>query len=151
MLSVSKVIADEILAIFREVLDGPLGVNDKVNFNTLGKNKSRLYDECLTRLEASDDIVVDLLVNNYVVFVESGRRAGARKPPFQAIYDWAKRKGLSTSNSFIWSVIQSIVNDGISPRPVISKMFEVIDKRWDDSWSDQIFDEITKVLDDLFK
>ena len=151
MLAVSKVIAEEVLTIFRAVLDGPLGVNDKVNFNTLGKDKSRLYEECVTRLLASDDIVVELLVNHYVIFVESGRRAGARRPPFQPIYEWAKRKGLPTDNGFIWSVIQSIVNEGISPRPVISKMFEIIDKRWESEWSDMIFDEIIKELDEIFK
>lgn len=151
MLAISKVIADEVLAIFRQVLDSPVGINNKIDENTLGEGRSRLYDECVSRLEQSDDIVVNLLVNNYVIFVESGRRIGARKPPFNAILEWAKRKHLPTDNGFIWAVIQSIVIEGIKPRPVIQTMFDIIDRRFDDVWGDEIFNEIVRELDKVFE
>lgn len=151
MLAISKVIAEEVLLILRQVLDGDTGINVKVARNTLGKGESRLYDDAVTALESSDDIVVRLLVNNYIIFIEHGRRKGAKRPPFQPIYEWAKRKGLPTDNGFIWAVMQSIVEDGIAPRPVMARTFDLIDKRFDSVWSDQIFNEIVKSLDEVFK
>lgn len=151
MLEVSRIIAEEVKAIVRAVLDSPAGINKKVKFNTLGKDKSRLYDDVMTALQNSDDIVVTLLLNHYIQFIESGRRAGARMPPFQPIYEWCKRKGLNTSNDFVWAVCKAIYRDGIEPRPIMSSVFIIIDERFEGDWSDRIFDELTKRLDDIFR
>lgn len=151
MLSAAKVIADEVVAIVRAVLDSPAGINVKVNMNTLGKDKSRLYDDVVANLLSSEDIVVSLLVNDYIVFIESGRRAGAKLPPFQPIYEWCKRKGLPSDNSTVWAICKAISRDGIAPRPIMSNVLSIIDNRWDSEWSDSIFDEITKELDKIFQ
>lgn len=151
MLSAAKVIADEVVAIVRAVLDSPAGINVKVNRNTLGKDKSRLYDDVVANLLASDDIVVSLLVNDYIKFIESGRRAGAKMPPFQPIYEWCKRKGLPSDNSTVWAICKAISRDGIAPRPIMSNVLSIIDNRWDSEWSDSIFEEITKELDKIFQ
>ena len=141
MLSAAKVIADEVVAIVRAVLDSPAGINVKVNRNTLGKDKSRLYDDVVANLLASEDIVVSLLVNDYIVFIESGRRAGAKLPPFQPIYEWCKRKGLPSDNSTVWAICKAISIDGIAPRPIMSNVLSIIDNRWDSEWSDSIFED----------
>lgn len=151
MLSAAKVIADEVVAIVRAVLDSPAGINVKVNRNTLGKDKSRLYDDVVANLLASEDIVVSLLVNDYIKFIESGRRAGAKLPPFQPIYEWCKRKGLPSDNSTVWAICKAISRDGIAPRPIMSNVLSIIDNRWDNEWSDSIFEEITKELDKIFQ
>jgi len=151
MLEVSRIIAEEVKAIVRAVLDSPAGINKKVKFNTLGKDKSRLYDDVMTALQNSDNIVITLLLNHYIQFIESGRRAGARMPPFTPIYEWCKRKGLSTSNDFVWAVCKAISRDGIEPRPIMSSVFTIIDEKFDGDWSDRIFDELTKRLDDIFR
>jgi hypothetical protein len=151
MLSAAKVIADEVVAIVRAVLDSPAGINVKVNKNTLGKDKSRLYDDVVANLLSSEDIVVSLLVNDYIKFIESGRRAGAKMPPFQPIYEWCKRKGLPSDNSTVWAICKAISRDGIAPRPIMSNVLSIIDNRWDSEWSDSIFEEITKELDKIFQ
>lgn len=151
MLKAGKVIADEVVAIVRAVLDSPAGINVKVNRNTLGKDKSRLYDDVVANLLSSEDIVVSLLVNDYIKFIESGRRAGAKLPPFQPIYEWCKRKGIPADNSTVWAICKAISIDGIAPRPIMSNVLSIIDNRWDSEWSDSIFDEITKELDKIFQ
>lgn len=150
MLAISQVISDEIRAIVRAVLDSDAGINRKVGMNTLGAGKSQLYEDVLTSLQQSSDVVVSLLVNHYIDFIESGRRKGAKMPPFNAIADWCKRKGLPTDNSTVWAICMAISRDGIAPRPIMSNVFQLIDERFDMVWGDRIFDEITAALDRLF-
>lgn len=148
MLAVSKVIAEEVRRLVLGVMESDVGVNQKAGKNTLVG--SRLYDSVVTMAAPVDDVVVSLLLNHYIVFVESGRRAGAKMPPFNAIAEWCKRKGIPADNSTVWAICKAISRDGIQPRPVIATLFDIIDSQYADAWMDMIFDEITKELDKLF-
>lgn len=147
MLSVAREIANEVVAFVHAVMEGDTGINRKVNINTLVD--SELFKS--VQASAEGNIVISLLLNDYVVYVESGRRAGAKMPPFQPIYEWAKRKGLPTDNGTIWAICKAIARDGIAPRPIMSTAFQLIDERWENDWSDRIFNEIIEELERYFK
>lgn len=146
MLSVAREIAGEVVAFVHAVMEGDAGINRKVNINTLVD--SELFKS--VQASAEGNIVISLLLNDYVVYVESGRRAGAKMPPFQPIYEWAKRKGLPTDNNTVWAICKAIARDGIAPRPVIATAFSMMDERFETDWSDRIFHEIIKELDKYF-
>lgn len=149
MLKVIQFIANELVTIMRAVMDSDVGINKKVGKNTL--TNSDVYNTLNTVAEqVGDNFVISLFINHYIVFIESGRRKGATPPPFYAIHEWCVKKGLPSDNRTVWSIINAIVRDGISPRPIISVFFEQIDRRFEVDYFDRIFEEITSVLDNYF-
>ena len=147
MLRIAREIANEVVAFVHAVMEGETGINMKVNINTLVD--SELFKS--VQSNADGNIVINLLLNDYIIYVESGRRAGAKMPPFEPIYEWAKRKGLPTDNNTIWAICKAIARDGIAARPVMSTAFQLIDDRWDSDWSDRIFNEIIEELERYFR
>ena len=147
MLEVAGVIAKDVVSLIRQVMEGETGINRKVGINTL--KDSELFKS--VRASASGDIVIDLLLNDYIIYVESGRRKGAKMPPPDAIASWCKRKGLPSDNNTVWAICKAISRDGIAPRPVIATAFDLMDSdEWSGRWLDMVFEEITKVLDNYF-
>ena len=147
MLNVAKAIASDVVSLVRQVMEGDTGINRKVGVNTL--KDSELFKS--VRASASGDIVIDLLLNDYVIYVESGRRKGSKMPPPTAIASWCKRKGLPSDNSTVWAICRAISRDGIAPRPVMATVFDLMDSdEWSGRWLDELFEEITKVLDNYF-
>ena len=147
MLNVAKAIASDVVSLVRQVMEGDTGINRKVGVNTL--KDSELFKS--VRASASGDIVIDLLLNDYVIYVESGRRKGSKMPPPTAIASWCKRKGLPSHNSPVWAICRAISRDGIAPRPVMATVFDLMDSdEWSGRWLDELFEEITKVLDNYF-
>ena len=147
MLEVANVIASDVVSLVRQVMEGEAGINRKVGFNTLAD--SELFKS--VRASASGDIIIDLLLNDYIIYVESGRRKGAKMPPFDVIASWCKRKGLPSDNNTVWAICKAISRDGIAPRPVMALAFDLMDSdEWSGRWLDMLFDELTKVLDNYF-
>lgn len=147
MLKVAEVIAKDVVDIVRSVMEGETGVNRKVGINTL--KDSELFKS--VRASASGDVVIDLLLNDYIIYVESGRRKGAKCPPFDVIARWCRRKGLPDDNGTVWAICRAISRDGIAPRPVMATAFEMMDdEKWSGRWLDLLFDELTEVLDKYF-
>ena len=147
MLNVAKAIASDVVSLVRQVMEGDTGINRKVGVNTL--KDSELFKS--VRASASGDIVIDLLLNDYIIYVESGRRKGSKMPPPTAIASWCKRKGLPSDNSTVWAICRAISRDGIAPRPVMATVFDLMDTdEWSGRWLDMVFEEITKVLDNYF-
>ena len=147
MLNIAREIANEVVAFVHAVMEGETGVNRKVNINTL--KDSELFKS--VQSSAEGNIVISLLLNDYVVYVESGRRAGAKMPPPTAIAEWCKRKGLPTDNNTVFAICKAIARDGISPRPVMATAFSMMDERWENDWSDRIFNEIIEELERYFR
>ena len=147
MLEVARVIASDVVSLVRQVMESDTGINRKVGINTL--KDSELFKS--VRASASGDIVIDLLLNDYIIYVESGRRKGSKMPPPTAIASWCKRKGLPSDNSTVWAICRAISRDGIAPRPVMATVFDLMDSdEWSGRWLDELFEEITKVLDNYF-
>lgn len=147
---VIKAIANDILSIARMILESNNLINEKVGRNTIAPD-SELYKTLQVKATNDGDIVFDLMLNDYLVFIESGRRAGAKFPPVEPIVRWARKRGIPTDNSTIYLIRRAISRDGIRPRPFMAYIFEEMDERWDDNWADSIFDKIMEQIDNFFK
>lgn len=147
---VIKAIANDILSIARMILESNNLINEKVGRNTIAPD-SELYKTLQVKATNDGDIVFDLMLNDYLVFIESGRRAGAKFPPVEPIVRWARKRGIPTDNSTIYLIRRAISRDGIRPRPFMAYIFEELDERWDDNWADSIFDKIMEQIDNFFK
>lgn len=144
-----KSIANDILSIARMILESNNLINEKVGRNTIAPD-SELYKTLKVEARNDGDIVFDMMLNDYLVFIESGRRAGAKFPPVEPIVRWARQRGIPTDNSTIYLIRRAISRDGIKPRPFLSYIFDELDKRWDNDWSDEIFNRIIEQLDNFF-
>ena len=145
-----RVIANDILSIARMVLESNNLINEKVGRNTIAPD-SDLYKTLQVRATSDGDIVFDLMLNDYLVFIESGRRAGAKFPPVEPIVRWARKRGIPTDNNTIYLIRRAISRDGIKPRPFMAYIFDEMDDRWDSTWSDRIFEKIMEQIDNFFK
>ena len=76
-----KVIAEEAKGIIMAVLSSDKGINKKVGVNTL--IDSNLFNDLNYSVE--DFEVVNLLVNDYIDYIESGRKPGTYPPPNVAV------------------------------------------------------------------
>ena len=143
----AKAFAEDVMNITADIMASSMLVNDKVGMNTIAPNSS-IYKEMYAK--ASGNIVIQLLLNDYVQYIESGRKAGSKFPPIQPIVQWAKKRGIKTDNSTIFLIRRAIAEDGIKPRPFMYKVLETIDKKWDGEWSSELFQELTKIIDEFF-
>ena len=143
----AKAFAEDIMNITADIMASSMLVNDKVGRNTISHN-SDIFKEMYAK--ASGNIVIQLLLNDYVQYIESGRKAGSKFPPIQPIVQWAKKRNIPTDNSTIFLIRRAIAEDGIRPRPFMYKVLETIDKKWDGEWSSDLFNELTKIIDEFF-
>lgn len=138
----------DIMMLVRGVMEGEDLINRKVGRNTIVG--SDIYKALQVKATNDGDLVFDIMLNDYLTFIESGRRKGAKMPPVKPIVDWAKKKGLPTDNSTIFLIRRAISRDGIAPRPFMDKVFNEIDDAWNIGWADELFDEIMKLINDFF-
>ena len=101
----AKVFAEDIMNITADIMASSMLVNDKVGRNTISPN-SDIFKEMYAK--ASGNIVIQLLLNDYVQYIESGRKAGSKFPPIQPIVQWAKKRGIPTDNSTIFLIRRPI-------------------------------------------
>jgi hypothetical protein len=141
-------IGKDIAKIVRTVMESNVGINPKVGVNTL--SNSNLYNDLSVIATNDGDLVFDLMLNDYLTFIESGRRKGAKMPPVEPIIRWCRQKGISTDNSTVYLIRRAISRDGIKARPFMVHVFEEIDREWD-SWADEIFNLIMDEIDKFFK
>ena len=143
----AKVFAEDVMNITADIMASSVMVNNKVGRNTIAPN-SNIFKEMYAK--ASGNIVIELLLNDYVQYIESGRKAGSKFPPLEPIVQWAKKRGIKTDNSTMFLIRRAIAEDGIKPRPFMYKVLETIDKKWDGEWSSELFQELTKIIDEFF-
>ena len=138
----------DIMMLVQAVMEGQELVNHKVGRNTI--IGSDIYKNLQVKATNDGDLVFDILLNDYLTFIESGRRKGAKFPPVEPIVKWARKRGIPTDNSTIFLIRRAISRDGIAPRPFMDKVFEDIDYAWDKGWADELFDEIMRMINDFF-
>ena len=138
----------EIAKIVRMVMDSNFEINKKTGHNTL--TNSDIYKQLSVISTNDGDLVFDLMLNDYITFIESGRRQGAKMPSVEPIIRWCKKKGIPTDNSTIYLIRRAISRDGIQARPVMATVFEELDREWQGAWSDRLFNIITEQLDKFF-
>lgn len=114
------------------------------------KSSSDIYKNLQVNATNDGDLVFDIILNDYLTFIESGRRKGADMPPVKPIAEWAKKHGIPTDNGTIYLIRRAISRDGIAPRPFMDKVFADIDYVWDKDWADELFDEIMRMINDFF-
>ena len=114
------------------------------------KSSSDIYNNLQVKATNDGDLVFDIILNDYLTFIESGRRKGADMPPVKPIVEWAKKHGIPTDNGTIYLIRRAISRDGIAPRPFMDKVFADIDYVWDKDWADELFDEIMRMINDFF-
>jgi len=71
---------------------------------------------------AGDSITISL--PDYYLYIDKGRKAGAKMPPVKFIAIWIKRKKLPIPDgmdivSLAWAISKSIAKNGIKPRPFL--------------------------------
>ena len=142
----SNAFAKDVMNITADIMASNLMLNKK-GINTIAPN-SDIFKEMYAK--ASGNIVIELLLNDYVQYIESGRKSGSKFPPIKPIRDWAKKKLGKEDNLTIYKIRSAIVRDGIKPRPFMYKVLETIDKKWDGEWSSELFQELTKIIDEFF-
>lgn len=137
-MEISKIVMEfskDIMDIVRVVMESNISSDSYKNLKVIAKNDG--------------DLVFDIILNDYLEFIESGRRKGADMPPVEPIVRWARSKGIPTDNSTIFLIRRAISRDGIAPRPFMATVMEQIDLNMP-NWYDKIFDEITKLINDFF-
>lgn len=137
-MEISKIVMEfskDIMDIVRVVMESNIGSDSYKNLKVIAKNDG--------------DLVFDIILNDYLEFIESGRRKGADMPPVEPIVRWARSRGIPTDNSTIFLIRRAISRDGIAPRPFMATVMEQIDLNMP-NWYDKIFDEITKLINDFF-
>ena len=142
----AKSFAEDVMNITADIMASNLMLNKK-GINTIAP-KSDIFKQMYAK--ASGNIVIQLLLNDYVQYIESGRKAGSKFPPIEAIRKWAKKKLGKEDNSTIFLIRRKIVEDGIKPRPFMYKVFDTIYDKWDGEWSSELFNELTKIIDEFF-
>jgi hypothetical protein len=138
----------DIASLVRMVMDSNVGVNQKVGRNTL--SDSDIYRTLSVRATNDGDLVMDIVLNDYIQYIESGRRKSAKFPPVEPIVRWCKEKGIPSDNSTIFLIRRAIARDGIAPRPIMAKVFDELDRAWDNEWSDRLFDIIMETINKFF-
>ena len=147
----AKVFAEDVMNITADIMASNLMLNKK-GINTIAPD-SKIFKDMYAK--ASGNIVIQLLLNDYVQYIESGREKSTKTkkvapPPIEAIRKWAKKKLGKEDNSTIFKIRSAIVRDGIKRRPFMYKVLETIDSKWDGEWSSELFQELTKIIDEFF-
>ena len=79
-------------------------------------------------IESANEVVLDILANDYLKFVDKGRKAGTL-PNVNRIVKWVEVKGISSKNDkrilstqqLGWAIAKSIQKKGIKPTNVLQK------------------------------
>ena len=149
-MEISKIVMEfskDIMALVRMVMESNVGINSKVGVNTLVN--SQIYKTLSVKATNDGDLIFDIILNDYLVFIENGRRKGAKMPPVEPIVRWARSKGIPTDNSTIYLIRRAISRDGIKARPFMAHVMEEIDREWVDV-ADELFNKIMEEIGKFF-
>jgi hypothetical protein len=97
--------------------------------------------------EEAKQIQIILLANDYLKYVDKGRKPG-KYPPIKAIAKWVQVKGIS--KEAIFPIARSIYKFGIKPTNVIQRVIKefetspTLQKKYEDEVVNQLIDMINK-------
>ncbi len=112
----------------------------------------RSLDSKVIKTGFGTSYTLKILAEDYLKFVDEGRRAGATPPPVKAIREWVKVKGLKEGLEY--PIAKKIGEEGIKPTDVIKKSLDKVQsnisyRRLEDGigdWVDDLLDEKLKGL-----
>lgn len=98
----------------------------------------------------AEGIQVQLLANDYLQYVDRGRRPGTY-PPIQAIQRWVQIKGMKKEAA--WAIRTNIYKYGIKPTNVIKKTKNIIESSRNANrlYEQRMVDNIVKILEKNWK
>lgn len=137
-------IAKELMIVWRQLMASEYAINVKSN-TTL--EFSNLDNEAKIK---KDDWTFSLFYNDYLEYVESGRKPRARKVPVRPLIDWMKQKGISNDVRVAYAIRESIYQLGIPARPLLEPFSAMLDERFEQKIYDEIFNTIITNLDNFF-
>lgn len=144
-----KELAKSFMEAFRTILSTNVGMNPKSGTNTL-KDSNLSRNVKTATLENETDIIAELLVNDYIQYIESGRRKGAKFPPVAPIVKWCRKNGIPTDNSTVFLIRRAISRDGIAARPFMTHVYTIMDNEMEQQYYDKIFDSIIVEINKFF-
>ena len=97
-----------------------------------------------------NDWVFDLYYNDYLQYIEEGRKPKARKVPIRPLIDWMKRNLISDDVRVAYAIRESIYKLGIPARPLLEPFENMLDERFEEKIFDEIFNTIITELDKYF-
>jgi len=146
-----KALAEEAKEIMRAVFASDLGINRHKNVNKNTLVNSHLYEDTESNYLDNGGTFINVIVNDYIQYIESGR-IKHKFPPPEAIAEWASEKLGISDNEIVMKICWSIYWNGITARPLIDVsggFWEQIDKIWDE-WADRIYKAVTEPIDEIF-
>lgn len=149
-MEISKIVMEfskDLMQLVRMVMESNVGINTKTGSNTL--INSQIYNTLSVKATNNGDLIFDIILNDYLVYIENGRRKGAKMPPIEPIVRWAKSKGIPTDNSTIYLIRRAIARDGVKARPFMAHVMEELDREWN-GVADEIFNTIISEIDKFF-
>ena len=97
-----------------------LRANDKIASGDLIKSlNTRIYKTAL-----GTSYTLKIISEDYLKYVDEGRRAGAKPPPIKPIKEWTRHKGIP--EGLAYPIAKSIGEKGIKPTNVIEKGFDKV-------------------------
>lgn len=149
-LKIVEAIGNDILTLVNIIFeDDSISSNKKVGKNTL--KDSALRNNVETKVIASDNAIIQTFFNHYIIYVEKGRKKGAKRIPIDALRDWALRKGIPTDNNTLYAIQTAIVRDGITGRPIFATLEKNIEELFEKQYFDELFTAIITELQNFFK
>lgn len=143
-------IANDILTLVNIIFeDDSISNNRKVGKNTL--KDSALRNDVETKVITSDNAIIQTFFNHYIIYVEKGRKKGAKRIPIDVLRDWALKKGIPTDNNTLYAIQTAIVRDGIKGRPILATLENNIEELFEKQYFDELFTAIITELQDFFK
>lgn len=97
-------------------------------------------------------VVMNLLLDNYVEFIDKGRKPfSGKKPPIDALRDWALARGIPADNPTLWAISTAIQRDGYEARPILATLEQRIESYVENEWADKLLESVTESLTKYFK
>lgn len=136
LVKVVEAIAADILALAQEVLRD----------NSL--QDSHLYKNMSVQVDSGyEPVVVSLLLDNYAEYLEKGRKpATGKKPPIDALREWALARNIPADNPTLWAISTAIQRDGYEARPILAALEQQVETYFEREWADKLFDALTEGL-----
>lgn len=151
VLKVVEEIGRDIVALAQFVIDNDsIGMNKKFRKNTLKDSLlMRDVDSRVSFGSNGDNVVIEVLFNNYIDYIEKGRRPG-KMPPVSALKEWAQSRGIPTDNGTLYAIANAIKRDGIEGRPILATLEQRIEDSFENDWADKLFDAMISELNEYF-
>lgn len=151
VLKIVEEIGRDIVALAQFVIDNDsIGMNKKTGRNTL--KDSLLIRDVDSRFSFGgngDNVVIEVLFNNYVDYIEKGRHPG-KMPPVSALKEWAQSRGIPTDNGTLYAIANAIKRDGIEGRPILATLEQRIEDNFENDWADKLFEAMRSELNEYF-